>query len=156
VDRNFYRFRTQWDLNAPPADVFEALAELTDYPNWWPEVRTVTRLTGDEFQLRCRSLLPYDLNFVSRPVRRDRDDGLLEAHLAGDLDGFSRWTITGAGTGTVAVFEEEVVANKALLRRLALIARPAFQANHVVMMRHGRRGLRTYLAGMRLGRRGPA
>ena len=44
-----------------------------------------------------------------------------------------------------------MVANKALLRRLAPIARPAFRANHALMMRHGERGLRTYLAGFEHG-----
>ena len=38
---------------------------------------------------------------------------------------------------------------KPLLRRLELIARPAFKANHSRMMRDGERGLRTYLAGYR-------
>jgi hypothetical protein len=31
------------------------------------------------------------------------------------------------------------------------VARPAFVANHALMMRHGRRGLRAYLAGLRRG-----
>ena len=46
-----------------------------------------------------------------------------------------------------AVFEEEVTATKALLRYLAPVARPAFRANHTLMMRHGQAGLRVYLAG---------
>ena len=73
--------------------------------------------------------------------------------MSGDLDGFSRWTVTDAGAGrTKAVFEEDVTARKALLRRLALIARPAFRANHTVMMRHGQHGLAVYLAGYEASR----
>ncbi|MDP9072736.1 MAG: SRPBCC family protein [Actinomycetota bacterium] len=156
MDRNFYRFRSEWRMSAPPADVYRALAELGDYPTWWPEVRSARQVDAEAFDLTCRSLLPYDLVFVSRQTRRDPDAGILEAHLSGDLDGFSRWTITGSSDATLAVFDEEVTANKALLRRLALIARPAFQLNHTLMMSHGRRGLRAYLAGMRLGRSHPA
>ena len=69
--------------------------------------------------------------------------------LTGDLEGFSRWTIQEFPDGSRATFEEEVVANKKLLQRLDPIARPAFRANHKLMMSHGERGLRTYLAGRR-------
>jgi hypothetical protein len=154
-DRNRYVFRSEWPLEAPLDDVYAALAELADYPSWWPEVRTVRPVSDTTFELVCRSLLPYDLAFSSRRTRMDRDQGVLEAALEGDLSGFSRWTISKVPLGTLAVFEEEVTAEKALLRRLGGVARPAFKANHRLMMRHGRRGLRTYLAGMRLGRGRP-
>lgn len=153
MDRNLYQFRSEWHLSAPPDDVFRALAELDDYPSWWPEVRTVRRLSDDTRQLTCRSVLPYDLEFTARKSKSDRQAGILEARLNGDLEGFSRWTITASPGGTLAVFDEEVIVNKGPLRRLAPIARPAFQGNHRLMMSHGRRGLNAYLAGMRLGRK---
>jgi hypothetical protein len=152
VDRNFYRFRSEWHLNAPAEDVFRALAELDDYPTWWPEVQTVHPLSEDARRLICRSLLPYDLEFTVRQSQRDRRAGILEAGLEGDLEGFSCWSITASSGGALAVFDEEVIVNKKLLRRLAPIARPAFKGNHSLMMSHGRRGLTAYLAGMRLGR----
>jgi hypothetical protein len=74
---------------------------------------------------------------------------VLEAGMTGDLEGFSRWTISVHPTGTEAVFDEQVVAAKPLLRKLEPIARPAFKANHARMMRNGERGLRTFLAGYR-------
>jgi hypothetical protein len=74
---------------------------------------------------------------------------VLEASMTGDLEGFSRWAISVHPTGTSATFDEEVVANTSLLRRLERIARPAFKANHKRMMRNGERGLRTFLAGYR-------
>ena len=155
MDPNFYSFRSQWPLPAPVDDVFLALSDLGDYPTWWPEVRTVRQVSEDCAELVCRSFLPYELVFTSRQSRKDREAGVLEAALEGDLAGFSRWTITADGAGTLAVFEEEVTAEKGLLRKLARVARPAFQANHAIMMRHGRQGLRTYLAGMALVRRQP-
>ena len=92
-------------------------------------------------------MLPYDLVFTTHQTRRDPQARVLEAHLAGDLEGFSRWTIQEFPEGSRATFEEEVVANKKLLQRLDPVARPAFRANHKLMMKHGERGLRTYLAG---------
>jgi hypothetical protein len=151
--RNHYAFRSDWRVDAPPGDVFAVLQELVDYPSWWPEVRAAEPVGHDAARLTCRSALPYDLVFTTTQSRRDPVAGILEADLAGDLAGFSRWTITASGAGTLAVFEEEVEATKPLLRRLAPVARPAFRANHRLMMRHGQAGLRTYVAGYRLGRR---
>ena len=152
MDLNLYRFRSEWQVDASPDEAYRALEELRDYPAWWPEVRAVEKLDERSYRLRCRSTLPYDLVFTTIQSRRDPEAHVLEAHMEGDLEGFSRWTMHPSGTGTKLIFEEEVVANKKLLRRLALIARPAFKANHSLMMYHGRKGLRTYLAGYRLGR----
>ena len=153
MDFNHYKFVTTWQLDAPVGDVFTALADLATYPQWWQEVREVRRIDDVSAELVIRSFLPYNLTFSSRQTRRDATAGVLEVSMRGDLDGFSRWTLTAAGVGrTEAVFEEDVVARKALLRRLALIARPAFRANHTVMMRHGQHGLAIFLAGYEAAR----
>jgi hypothetical protein len=153
VDRNFYRFRSVWHLDASPVDVYDALERLPDYPTWWREVREAQQLTAETFRMRCQATLPYDLVFTSTQERRDPVERVLQARLVGDLDGFSRWSIGPSPKGgTDAVFDEEVVATKALLRRLAPVARPAFKANHLLMMRHGQAGLRTYLAGWKAAR----
>lgn len=160
MDVNFYRFRSVWHLDASPREVYTALEILDDYPSWWPEIVRADRLDDEVYDMTARSTLPYELRFTTRRRRRDPGAGVLEAELAGDLGGFSRWTIAAPETtigaadqvGTVAVFDEEVTANEALLRRLAYVARPAFRANHAVMMRNGRRGLIAYLAGLRRGR----
>ena len=152
MDLNFYRIQTRWEIDAAPADVYAALEAIEQYPEWWPEVRAVDRLDEDRYGMRVRSLLPYDLNFVGIQSERDPRTGVLGMRMKGDLDGFSRWTITPLGSRTTVTFNGEVVANNALLRRLAVLGRAAFQANHALMMRHCRSGLRTCLAGMRVAR----
>lgn len=153
-DLNFYRFRSVWEVDARTEDAYTVLEKVGDYPAWWPEVTSVRRLGEDVCEVRCRSLLPYELVFTSRHARRDPVARVLEARLSGDLEGFSRWTILPSSSGSSLIFDEEVVVTKALLRRLAVVARPAFKANHALMMSHGLRGLRTYLAGYRLASRG--
>jgi len=148
-----YTFRSEWRLDASPADVYAVLHELGDYPAWWREVRKAEQVDEQSFRLTCRSTLPYDLVFTTTQARQDPEAGVLEANMVGDLTGFSRWTITADGAGTLAVFDEEVDATKASLQKLEPVARPAFKANHWLMMRHGQAGLRTYVAGYRLGRR---
>ena len=155
MDLNLYAFRSVWRVTADKADVFRVLSDLSSYPAWWPEVRRAVKVDEASFELRCRSWLPYDLVFASTQERRDPVDGVLQARLRGDLEGFSRWTVTADGSVATAVFDEEVTANKALLRRLAPVARPAFQANHWLMMRHGEAGLRVYLAGYAAGESRP-
>ena len=144
-----YTFQSTWHLSAPPDDVYHALERLPDYPLWWPEVRSVRRLGDDTYEVVCRSTLPYELRFTTKQAVRDPVGRVLEASMTGDLEGFSRWTISVHPTGTAATFDEEVVANKRLLRKLEPIARPAFKANHRSMMKHGEQGLRTFLAGYR-------
>jgi hypothetical protein len=150
VARSLYRFRSTWHLPAAPDDVYAVLERLPDYPLWWPQVRSVTsKPNGSSAELVCRSSLPYELRFVTTQSVRDAVGRVLEATMTGDLEGFSRWTISADPDGTTATFDEEVVATKRLLRWLEPVARPAFKANHARMMRDGERGLRTYLAGLR-------
>ncbi|MGO8871091.1 MAG: SRPBCC family protein [Acidimicrobiales bacterium] len=150
MDPNFYRFRSVWLLGVRPATVYEALERFEDYPRWWPEVRRLRLVDEECCEVTCRSVLPYDLTFLLRPARRDPDAGVLEASMSGDLNGFSRWRIRDHPEGSRLVFEEEVTVHKRLLCRLAPVARPAFRANHAVMMRHARAGLAAYLAGLRV------
>jgi hypothetical protein len=74
---------------------------------------------------------------------------VLQAKLAGDLEGYSRWTVTGTSEGSMLVFDEEVETTKPLLKRLSRFVRPALHANHALMMRHGEAGLRAHLAALR-------
>jgi Polyketide cyclase / dehydrase and lipid transport len=151
-DLRHYRFSSVWFVDARPEDAFDVLSDLGDYPKWWPEVREIWRIDDDTVEARARSLLPYDLRFTMRRGRQDRDAGVLQTDMTGELEGYSRFTISPAGHGSRLLFEEEVVTNKASLNRLAPIARPAFKWNHSLMMRHGLAGLRTYLAGYRRAR----
>jgi hypothetical protein len=142
-----YRFTSVWDLPAPPALVYAVLGDPRSYPIWWPEIREVVQLDATSGRMRFRSVLPVELAVVAHELRQDPGAGVLEARLVGDLDGVTRWTVTGRGDGNaVAVFEEDVVVRRPLMRRLSMVGRPAFRLNHALMMRKGRRGLTHYLS----------
>ncbi|MFD5744065.1 SRPBCC family protein [Streptomyces massasporeus] len=145
MDWNHYRFRSLWRLPAPPATVYDVLERPEEYPSWWRQVREVTRLDDTTGAIRIRSVLPYDMTFTAREVRRDRAAGVLETTLSGDIEGWARWTVTPHGTGSLARYDQVVIVNKPLLRRLAVPGRPVFRANHALMMRSGRRGLSRHL-----------
>ncbi len=143
---NHYRFRSIWHVTATFDEACVVLRDPSSYPLWWREVKEATELSEGVYRMRVRSVLPYDLLFTSTRLRDDPAAGILEASLGGDIEGSSRWLIAPAASGTRLIFEEEVITHKPLLNRLALVARPAFKANHIVMMRHGEAGLRAYLA----------
>lgn len=147
---NRYRFRSVWRIDAPPADVYAVLERADEYPSWWPQVREVRRSAGAEGEtgsVRFRSVLPYDLLVTARPGRQDPAGGLLEILMAGDLEGWVRWTVRPRpdGDGSVVLFAQEVEVRKPLLRALAVPGRPLLVLNHAVMMRGGQRGLRRRL-----------
>ncbi|MCU1656703.1 MAG: hypothetical protein JWO57_1359 [Pseudonocardiales bacterium] len=141
-----YRFRSQWRLDAAADRVYAALADVAGYPSWWPQVRVATLLDERSGELRCRSLLPYDLVFVARRDVEDPVERVLRATLDGDLTGTSQWTITSANGGALAVFDEDVIVGKSLIRAAGRLARPALRFNHDLMMRSGEHGLRRHLA----------
>jgi uncharacterized protein YndB with AHSA1/START domain len=145
MDWTCYRFRSLWPLPAPPATVYDVLARAEEYPRWWPQVRAGHRLDDTTGVVTVRSVLPYDLTCTVREVRRDPAAGVLQTALSGDLDGWARWTVTAAGSGTLARYDQLVRVRKPLLRRLAVPGRPFFRANHRLMMRAGRRGLLRHL-----------
>ncbi|MFC3571702.1 SRPBCC family protein [Streptomyces yaanensis] len=145
MDWNHYRFRSLWPLPVPPARVYAALERAEDYPRWWPQVRAVNRLGDTTAVIIIRSVLPYAMTFTARETRHDPATGVLEIAMSGDIEGWARWTVTAAGTGTLARYDQVVAVNKPLLRRFAVPGRPVFRANHRLMMRAGRRGLVAYL-----------
>lgn len=141
-----YRFRSSWDVAAAPGAVYRVLERPDEYPAWWPQVREVRRTGDTTGTLRFRSVLPYDLYVTAHATRQDPEGGVLEVAMYGDLEGWVRWTVgANGGSGTRLVFEEDVIVNKPLMRRLAVPCRPLFRANHALMMRRGRRGLRSRL-----------
>ncbi|MFC4495048.1 SRPBCC family protein [Streptomyces ovatisporus] len=146
-----FRFRSVWRLPAPPERVFAVLERGDEYPAWWPQVREVHGAEGGADaggRARIRSVLPYDLWITGRGTRRDPAAGVLEMEIGGDLAGWARWTVGGAGDGhggSTAVYEQQVEVRKPLLRLLTLLGRPLLRANHAWMMRSGRRGLRRWL-----------
>ena len=147
-----YHFLSRWTVDAPADAVYDAIYEVVAYPSWWPEVKEARKLDEDHLWMRTRSVLPYDLAFELERTVADRGGGILEARLTGDLEGVIRWTIAAATDGCLITFDEDVITTKAILNRLAPIVRPAYAANHTLMMAHGQAGLRTFLAGYALAK----
>ena len=141
-----YRFDNEWHVGAPPEHVYAALADVDGYARWWPQVREIHRIDVDTGRVRIRSLLPYNLDLVLTRDAQDETHGILRVLVDGDLHGWCAWQLTSEGTGTRAVFSQEVEVTSPMLRRAPFAIRPLLRGNHAHMMRSGERGLRRYLA----------
>ncbi|HVR88959.1 MAG TPA: hypothetical protein VHG53_05370 [Candidatus Limnocylindria bacterium] len=95
--------------------------------------------TSSTSWIRTCSILPYDLGFELERTVAEPQAGILEARLTGDLEGLIRWSIEPTDDGCLITFDEQVVTNKAAPNALAPLARPAFGANHALMMATVRR-----------------
>jgi hypothetical protein len=146
VQLSRYRFRSAWHVDVDEPTLFDVLADIASYPQWWRQVRSVERIDDDSAYVVCRSVLPYDLRLRAARTREEREAGSLEVRLTGDLDGWSRWTLRADGTGTALVYEQEVIVHSRLLRWAGMVGRPLLRLNHAWMMHSGRVGLRRWVA----------
>lgn len=139
-----YSFRGTWTVTAPVDRVQPVLLDLERYPEWWPQVRAVAKISDDDARVLCRSALPYTLDLLLHAERREPH--LLETTLAGDLEGVVRWRLAVATGGTRMDFEQEVRVTGRLLRAASYAARPLLRWNHDRMMAGCLDGLRARLA----------
>lgn len=136
-----YVFASEWTVAAGAQRVYDVLEDVASYPQWWPQVRAVARLSEDRALVACRSVLPYTLHVELVADVRDRAAGVLRGTLDGDLVGHSAWRLTATGEGTRLRYEQEVHTPSAALRAAGRVARPLLVANHAAMMRGALRGL---------------
>jgi uncharacterized protein YndB with AHSA1/START domain len=143
-----YVFIDEWDVDAPPEAVFDALADARTYPEWWrpvyiaveadgsPEVGRVSR---QEFKGR----LPYHLKTSSEIIRLERPREF-EISVVGDLTGKGVWTLTPSAGRVHVRFDWRVIADRPLLRVLTPLLRPLFHWNHNWSIKRAIEGLEPY------------
>ena len=145
---------TVWRLDAPIDRVWEAIHAADRYPEWWPNVISVSRLEpGDPSGLGrvdrsvWKTELPYRFTFDTRVTRLEKPR-VIELAASGDLEGTGRWELTEAGE-TAVTYTWAVRSNKPWMNLVAPLARPFFLWNHKAVMRKGGLGL-AELLGCRL------
>jgi uncharacterized protein YndB with AHSA1/START domain/quercetin dioxygenase-like cupin family protein len=148
VASNEYRFVDEWDVAAPPQAVFDAISDARTYPAWWRPVYIDVEaegpaVLGKTSRQHFKGRLPYHLHTESTIVRLEPPH-VVEADVTGDLRGHGKWTLTATETGTHVRFDWEVFADKALLRVLTPLLRPAFRWNHNWAIARAMEGLEPY------------
>ncbi len=147
-------FVTVWRLEAPIARVWEAIHASERYPDWWPNVLSVSVLeAGDASGLGrversvWKTELPYSFTFETRVTRIEKPR-VIELAASGELEGIGRWELAEARE-TVVTYTWAVRTNKPWMNLVAPLARPFFVWNHKAVMRKGGLGL-AELLGCRL------
>ena len=144
-----YVFVDEWDVAAPREAVFAAIADARSYPEWWKPVYIDVAADGEpavgkDSRQHFKGRLPYHLHTRSRIVRLEPGH-VLEGEVDGDLRGHGRWTLTDTpGGGTHVRFDWRVHADRALLRLLTPVLRPAFRWNHAWAIARAVEGLEPY------------
>lgn len=146
-----YRLVTEWHLDAPVAQVWDALVAVEDWPRWWRFVQAVVELESGDAQgigaLRryvWSSRLPYRLSFEMRTTLVERH-ALMEAVARGELNGIGRWRFGTVGSTTRVRYEWAVTTGKRWMNLLAPVLAPVFRWNHDQVMAEGGRGLARHL-----------
>ena len=129
-----FRFEHRWLLDASREAAYDVLVDLERYPEWWPQISAVVKLGEDHGLVLCRSLLPFTLHLELRPEVRDPENGVLQVSIEGDLQGWSRFTLTPTPAGLDVHYEQEVETRRALLAATRFVRR-VVRANHTWMMR---------------------
>jgi Polyketide cyclase / dehydrase and lipid transport len=157
VAANDYHFVTTWRIAATPDEISEVLADAPALARWWPSVYlAVDEVTpGDErgvgkvVDLYTKGFLPYTLRWQFTVTASEPPTGFsIEAR--GDFVGRGVWTLreeTGPrGPWTTVTYDWLVIAEKGILKRLSLVMKPLFRANHRWAMARGEESLRIELA----------
>jgi uncharacterized protein YndB with AHSA1/START domain len=143
-----YVFVDEWEVAAPRAAVFAAIADARSYPEWWKPVYIDVDADGEpavgkESRQHFKGRLPYHLRTWSRITRLEPPQ-TIAADVDGDLRGRGEWTLTETAAGTRVRFDWRVHADRPLLRILTPVLRPAFRLNHAWAIARARDGLEPY------------
>lgn len=150
-----FHFETTWEIPCPGERVWEAIADVSAWPQWWPGVRctTVHRAAQDRHgngttaDVMVASPLGYRLRFTIR-IRDAHKPVRATIEVTGDLRGTGWWeAVTGEDEvrGTRVRIVWCVVTQRSVVRLL----RPAAPLAHGLVMRAGQAGLRRQLRSKR-------
>ena len=120
-----YAFVDEWDVDAPPELVYEALADARTYPEWWRPVYLEVVAEGPPAigavaHQHFKGYLPYHLRTRARITRLEANH-LIEADIDGDLRGRGTWTLTPTATATHVRFDWVVFADRRLAHLPGLV-----------------------------------
>lgn len=128
----------------PPAELWEAMARVEAYRQWWPWLRHFDGVSlgeGEVWSAVVQPPLPYRLRFeihlgnVQAPRRAS-------AVITGDIEGVARLEVTAADEGSELHIVSELAPTSSLLRAVAQVAAPMVRFGHEWVLDTGLRQFR--------------
>jgi Polyketide cyclase / dehydrase and lipid transport len=142
-----YVFADEWRVAADLELVWTVLRRLEEWPDWWPSVRSLTRLDsgtengeGAVWRFVFQTRLPYNMSFDAEFVRVDPLVAV-EARVKGRVQGSGLWSLSDIAGGTLVRFDWLVTPQVGWMRAVAPLARGVFNWNHRALMSEGAEAL---------------
>jgi uncharacterized protein YndB with AHSA1/START domain len=142
---------SNWRIAASRERVWEALKHPVEWPRWWPFVKAVDELdagdaegVGARYRFHWASRLPYSIRLLTTVVEIRKPERIV-ARAEGDLSGTGTWLLDERDGETAVEYTWSVDLDRAWMRALLPILRPAFAWNHNAVMTAGEIGLARHL-----------
>lgn len=127
-----FRFDRTWVFRVAPVEFFATITRTECFTDWWSWLRRCEVdgvRAGAEASCLIRAPLPYSLRFIVR-IDRVEPDALIETSVRGDLAGPARLEIAPHPEGCRARLVWSLELHDPVLRRLAVVSRPAMVWAH--------------------------
>lgn len=138
-----YRLLTIWRIESPLEEVYAAIHNAPNWPDWWPAVKNVEEVAagdpdGVNSVLRCswQGKFPYRVVFEVRATRIERLKAI-EGTVRGDLEGVGRWSFSRQCGISMVRYEWHVRSTRWWMNLIAPFARAMFIRNHGNVMKQG-------------------
>jgi hypothetical protein len=142
-----YHLLTIWRIEAPLDQVYAAIENSLQWPEWWLSVRKVEPMAsggsdgvGNVRRYAWQGKLPYRVVFDVRATRIERLV-TIQGTAEGDLSGVGCWKFSQQGSLSVVQYEWHVHSNRWWMNLIAPVARSIFIRNHAQIMEQGGRAL---------------
>ncbi len=134
--------RHQFD--APPAQLWAAMARVERYQEWWPWLRRFDAEgleRGEVWTVAVQPPLPYRVSFELHLTEVEAPR-VVAAELFGDIEGSARLEVSATDSGSELHFTSELAPTNRVLRAVAGIASPVARFGHEWVLETGLRQFR--------------
>lgn len=142
-----YSFVTHWKMKASLQDVWNAIYNSLEWPQWWKGCISVIEIKeNDETGINgirkytWKSAMPYRLTFLMQLTQKQSLKRLF-GNATGELQGNGEW-IFSEQEGIVHIqYNWNIITNKKWMNTFSFLLKPLFKINHNILMNWGGKGL---------------
>jgi uncharacterized protein YndB with AHSA1/START domain len=142
-----YYFISTWKIAAPVQAVWDAIENSEAWPQWWPGVLSVKKITNefadghsDIKEYIFGSYFFYKIKFRMRTVEKE-DFFKLKGIATGDADGVGLWKFQMENGICTIQYQWDITITVKWMNLLAPIFKHVFKLNHHLAMKAGGKAL---------------
>lgn len=142
-----YFFFTNWQLKSHVEEVWNAVYNSLEWPEWWNGVKSVTEIRSNDptgvngiRRYTWKSIMPYSLTFDLQLTEIELYKRL-KGNATGDLVGTGEWFFIENDGITDIRYQWNIYTSINWMNRMAFLLKPFFTYSHNVVMHWGGVGL---------------